>query len=560
MSELRALAGLVAPHRASLAAASGALLGESAAALAVPWALGILVARMLGGSGTLPVLLVLLALFALQALLRFASTYLLERVADRLVADLKVRLYDHLQALPVEFHHRRRLGDTLALLTTDVHIAGAYVSATAAAVPALLVTATGAAALMFFIRADLALLAAAAIPLCFLLLKVAGRRMRPLATKLRREEAHAVAIVQENLGLLPAIKAFTREAHESARHRGQVLRILELSARQRWFDAGLGPLVQLVAAGAMLSILGLAGPDVAAGRMSPGDLVAFLLYALLLARPMGALADVYGQTQVVRAALRRLMEAMCEPAEPGPAAGRRLARVRGAVEFRGVSFAYESGATALDGVDLRIEPGQTVALVGPNGAGKSTLAHLLMRLHRPAAGSILIDDVDVSEVSLESLRGQIGIVPQHVMLFNATVRDNIAYGRAGASEAEIESAARIAALHDVVRRLPQGYDTVVGDRGVRLSGGQQQRLALARAILKDPPILVLDEATAMFDPESEEQFLQACRASLGTRTVIFITHRPASLRVADRIVHMRDGRIERIETPAGRELRLVLKG
>jgi subfamily B ATP-binding cassette protein MsbA len=220
-----------------------------------------------------------------------------------------------------------------------------------------------------------------------------------------------------------------------------------------------------------------------------------------------------------------------------------LAAVKGEIEFRAVGFAYGGRPPALAGVDLRIAAGETVAVVGPNGAGKSTLAHLLMRLHEPSSGRILIDGIDIAGVSLASLRSQIGVVPQHVLLFNATVRDNIAYGRPEPSQTEIEAAARAARAHDFIAALPQGYDTLIGDRGVRLSGGQQQRIALARALLKDPPILILDEATAMFDPQGEAEFLAACQDTLRRRTVLLITHRPASLAAADRVVHMEGGRI-----------------
>jgi len=546
-ADLRLLFAFAAPYRLALAAGAALMLGESAAALAIPWISGLLADTILQGSGAGPGLRAALAgmlgLFALQALLRFATAYVLDSTADRIVADIKVRLYDHLQALPLAFHQRRRLGDTLALLTNDVYVVSGFLSGTAVTVVPLAVTAIGSALMMLRIRVDLAILALVLVPLFYLVMKVAGRRLRPLSVQLQDEEANAVALAQENLGLLPAIKVFTREPQESARYRAQIDRILGLSARQRRIYAAFGPLMQFIAAAGIVLVLALASGELLDGSLAPAALVSFLLYAQLLARPVAGLADVYGQTQGLRGALARLQQAIAEPPEASEPTGKALPPVRGEVELRGVTFAYEGRPPALEGVDLHIAAGETVALVGPNGAGKSTIGHLLMRLHDPASGRILIDGTDIATVSLASLRGQIGIVPQHVLLFNATVRDNIAYGRPEPEPEAIEAAARAARAHEFIVALPQGYDTVIGDRGVRLSGGQQQRIALARALLKDPPILILDEATAMFDPRGEEEFLASCRAAFSRRTIILITHRPASLAVADRIIRLDGGRV-----------------
>ncbi len=552
MTDVRALLAYAAPYRTTLAACALLMLGESAAALAVPWAGGLFAGSMLHSAGAASpaaetILGGLCLLFALQALLKFANGFLLGTASDRIVADLKVRLYDHLQALPLGFYQERRLGDTLALLTNDVYVVGAYLSGTLVALAPLAVAAGGAVLLMFRIRPLLALATVILIPVFFLALKIVGRRLRPLAAELQQEQAAAIAIAHENLDSLPAIKSFTRERQESARYRAQIDRILHLTTRQRGIAAALEPMVQFIAAMAIVAVLALASRELTEGAMTPAQLVSFLLYAALLTRPVAGLADVYGQTQHTWGAWMRLREAMEEAPEPGADVGTVLPQAKGEIEFRGVSFAYPGRPPALDRLDLHIAAGETLAIVGQNGAGKSTLGHLLTRLHEPSSGRIFVDGTDIASVSLASLRGQIGVVPQHVLLFNASVRDNIAYGRPEPEQAEIEAAAHAARAEDFIKSLPQGYDTLIGDRGVRLSGGQQQRIALARALLKDPSILILDEATAMFDPQGEAEFLDACRDSLRGRTVILITHRPASLAVADRIVHMQAGRIAEVQ-------------
>ena len=542
---LQLLFNYAAPHRRQLALSAAIMLAESAAALALPWFAGRFAQDILSGaSAHAPSLLaLLLALVAAQALLRFWNSCVVADTSVRLLADLRVRVYDHLQALPLDFHHQRRQGDVLALITHESGQLANFITSTALGVLPLLVTMCGALVIMLGIEPALAAIAMLSLPAFYFAMKVLGRQMRPLARELQQAHASSIAVASENLGMLLAVKTFTREIIETGRFAGHVETASQLSIRQQRLNSAVRQGLNLLATSAAIVLVWLGGNRIGNGQMNAGDLVSLLLYAGLLTRPVSAMANLYGQVQMARGTLERLHDVMGEMPEPILQAGRDLGRVRGEIEFRDVVFAYPGRDPALRGLGLHIRAGETVAITGENGAGKSTLAHLLLRLHAPATGRICIDGTDIATVGLHSLRARIGVVPQHVLLFHGTVRDNIAYGLPGAAAAAIETAARQAQAHAFIGALPQGYDTVIGDGGIRLSGGQRQRIALARALLKDPPILVLDEATAMFDPEGERSFIEECREAFSSRTVILITHRPASLALADRIVRIEEGRV-----------------
>jgi ATP-binding cassette subfamily B protein len=532
----------ITPHRLVLLVVVLILIASSAAALAQPWLAGQLTAALLEVNTTSwdvhSVLSLWLVLLVLRSLLGFVSRYYIGSTGEVMTTNLRSRLFQHLQALPISYHQQKRSGDVLALLSNDTEYISRFVTDTLVQLLPLLLTFAGAFGMMLFIDPTIAGLAVILLPAYFLTMKIIGRGIRPISRAWIGAYSNMMAFLDENLDMLPAIKAFLREPTEHQRFEQRNARLLSLSRQQLLIQSLLSPAIGLLSGLGLLLLLWLGSARIASGELTAAELVSLLLYAILLSQPLKGLADVYGQIQATRGAAERIIEFLNEQPEPEDTGKLALPRVRGDIHFKGVHFHYPGGKPVLAGLDLHIAAGETVAITGANGSGKTTLAHLLMRMADPDSGQILIDNTDITEVSLASLRSQIGLVAQHTLLLNGTVAENIGYGQPLVQRADIEQAARAAHAHDFITQLADGYNTVIGDQGLRLSGGQRQRVSLARTLLLDPPILILDEATSMFDPTGEEAFLTQYRETLEGKTVILITHRPANLELADWVISL----------------------
>ena len=479
-----------------------------------------------------------LGLVAIRSIVSISSQYVISITGEKMLVGLRSRLYEHMQILPMRYFHERSPGESLALLSNEASTVSYFVTNTLVQLLPLSLTLIGALAIMFMLDAQIALLAALLLPIYYLAMKVIGRRLRPLSAAWMESYSRMYSLVEENLGMLPMIKAFVREKIEESRFETRNQDLFSISRRQILVNAILGPSITFLASAGLLLLLWMGISHVESGQLETSGLVSLLLYAMLLTQPISGLANVYGQVQSTRGAADRLQVFFAEQAEPDEKGQTDLPAVKGSIEFNDVSFSYPGRDPLLKHFNLKIDAGETLAITGPNGAGKSTLAYLLMRFDNPSSGRILIDDNDISQFNLKSLREQIGIVSQNTLLLNGTVRDNLVYGRFDASEEEIETAALAARANEFIEQLPDDYNTIIGDQGIKLSGGQRQRLSLARTLMKDPPILILDEATSMFDPEGEAGFIDECKDLLHQRTVILITHRPASLALADRIIKL----------------------
>ncbi|HID88088.1 MAG TPA: ABC transporter ATP-binding protein [Anaerolineae bacterium] len=486
-----------------------------------------------------------LLLYIARAVLRFLRSYMAHVAGWNVVADVRADLYNHLQRLSLRFYEDRQVGQLMSRVVNDSDLLEQLIAHAIPNVMVNLLMFVGVSAVLFSMNWRLALLSMIPIPLIALAMRGFSKYVRPAFRRRQAELGELNATLNDNLSGIREIKAFTREDAEAARIRDHISRYRSSLLRALRLMAMFHPFVEFSSSLGTIVLIYFGGRLILDRMLAIEDLVAFFLYLEMLYQPVRVLSQAWENVQQALAGAERVDELLNEQPEivERPDAIELTERAQGAIRFIDVSFWYREDIPVLQHVNLDIPPGAVVALVGPTGVGKTTLAGLIPRFYDVCEGAITLDGIDIRDLTLKSLRRQISIVTQDVFLFHGTVRENILFGRADATEEEMIHAAKVANAHEFIVRLPEGYDTLIGERGVKLSGGQRQRLAIARAVLKDAPILILDEATSSVDPETEFLIQQALERLMEGRTTIIIAHRLSTVRNADLIVVLEGGRI-----------------
>ena len=541
----RRLLRFVRPYRWNLALAAGLLVISTALGLVWPQVVRQVLDLGLKEPGLLDSLVVVLIVVLLvRAALDGVRSFVMAWTGEKVIFDLRMAIVMHLQSLSLSFFNQRKTGDLMSHVTSDATLVHGIVTQTIIQVLGQVLTLVGGVAVIFVMNWRLALLTLVVAPPIGLIGQYLGRRIRDVSRAAQDAQGEAVGVLQEAIAEVRVVQAFTREEYEAKRFHEKLMVMFQKSIERSRIGSIMFPAIGFLGFASSIVVLWYGGHQVAAGEITAGELVAFLLYMGMVAGPIGGLAGQWTQIQQAFGAADRIFALLDTDPEvkdlPGATA---LGPVRGEIAFEDVSFRYGEGAAVFDGLSTRFAEAQTTALVGPSGAGKTTMVNLVGRFYDPTAGRIAVDGRDIRDVTIRSLREQIAFVPQEPILFGDTIRENIRYGRLDATAAEIEAAAQAANATEFIARMPNGLETIVGERGVRLSVGQRQRVAIARAILRDARILLLDEATSSLDNESEFLVQQALDRLMRGRTTIVIAHRLSTVERADRILVLDRGRI-----------------
>jgi subfamily B ATP-binding cassette protein MsbA len=553
---LKDIFALSKPYRVRFYLATVAVLVASAIWLTVPLGLRELIDAVFeaGNRSLLNWLAIgLFVLFILQSMFSFFGNYHLEWVGERVITDLRKKVYKHLHRLGFRFYEERRLGEITSRLTNDV---GSIRTALTDSLPQLFTitfSLIGSVSLMVVLNWRLSMVIFVTVPVITIATRYFGQKIRKLSKNIQDDLADSTAVAEDALGAVRLVKAFVREDYEVNRYTTAVEKLFKTARRKvvltQLFWSGVGIMFMTT----LVIIFWYGGVEVLAGRLTAGDLVAFIIYALNISRSVSQTSRLYAAVNTAAGASERIFELLEEKPEISDSVtAKMITHADGAIRAQNVRFSYETDRPVLKDISFEAAAGETIALVGPSGAGKTTLLNLIPRFYDPQEGAIFLDGTDIRDYKVKSLREQISIVPQEVHLFGTSVKENIRYGKLDATDDQVIDAAKAANAHEFISDMPAGYDSMIGEKGVKLSGGQRQRLAIARAILKDPVILLLDEATSSLDSESEAQVQDALYRLMQDRTTFVIAHRLSTVQHADRILVLEDGRI--IETGTHAEL------
>lgn len=543
---LRLLA-YIKPYKKRLAAAVVCIIMAAGANLYLPWIIKDMIDDVLMSKDMLMLNLIaagILVVMFTRGVFYYGQSYLVSYVGQRVIIDVRSVLFRKFQKMPLSYYDRQQTGTVMSYITNDV---SAMQSAIVDNLIELVTESSiliGSLAMMIYLDWKLSLLTLMTIPLVGFAMKIFGRKLKRSSTVIQERAAEITSLLQESISAIRVVKSFVRETYEIKRFEEQNWKNFQAAMKNVKLSSLLTPTVEFLAAIAVTFIVWFGGYEVVNEVITAGELVAFLTYAVNLANPVKRLSRVYAAIQRAMAAADRVFAVMdLEEKITDVSGAKPLPPIKGQVEFKDITFSYKEGQPALQHISLKAEPGQMIALVGPSGSGKSTIASLIPRFYDVDSGTITIDGHDIRQVTADSLREQIGLVPQETMLFSTTVMENIRYGRLDATDEEVIEAARAANAEEFIKDLPEGYDTKLGERGLNLSGGQRQRLAIARAILKNPRVLILDEATSALDTESEKIVQDALDKLMVGRTSFVIAHRLSTIFNADQIFVVENGHL-----------------